>query len=169
MEAVSVLVILAGVGLLVFLIYRNKQNMNQTIASGKAKQRDKDFYKQEHYFTCSIGDITSIGNVIDRNILSEYSISFEPKYEAGVIVFHNNSLGGSFGAALRYIGTDESGLHRYKFQIEAWKEGQTGFSYKDFIGGNVLLTDIEKSFLKLDEETKISRKYATYKSKTKFI
>ena len=162
------LVILISVAIIGGTLYYWKNKQSQTIESGDAIKRNNDFAMQKHVFTTAISDLTEIGNTMNKGVLTNHKISFEPDYRNGKIVFHNNSFGGSFGAALRDLGVDEEQKHKYQFQVEAWN-GSSKPSYNDFIAANVLLTEIERTLLKLDDDTKINRTYAKYKTNTKWF
>jgi len=160
-------VILIGVAALAGTFYYWKNKQASTIESGDAIKRDNDFFKQEHNFTTAITSITELGNAIDKGTLDRNKVSFEPKYENGRIFFHNQSMSGTFGATLKFVETVDDKFI-YQFKVNAWRE-KSGIAYTDLIAANVLLTTIEKAVLSLDNEATISRKHATYTTKTKFM
>lgn len=134
--------------------YLNTSRKNTLKAENKIIDRDAVFFEREHFFETSVSSLKEIGDAIDKSILGSETISFEPDYEHGMIVFHNNGSFGTFGAALRAAATTEN-ISRYSFRIEAWRETKNGINRQDFFNANVLLTTIEKAFLKLDPQTKV--------------
>ncbi len=161
-------IIIISIGIAVGMIAYWKNKQSQVIASGDAIARNGDFVLQKHLFTTSVSELSKIGDTINQEILRNHKITYEPDYASGKIVFHNGAFGGSFGAAFRDFGQTEDGKHQYQFQVEAWEGGDKP-SYNDHIAANVLLTEIERTLLKLDENAKISRTYAKYKTKPKWF
>lgn len=159
-------VIIIGVSAILYgiMFYMRASRKNTLKAENKIIDRDAIFFKREHLFETSVSSLREIGNAIDKEILSSETISFEPNYERGIIIFHNNVSFGTFGAALRAEGARD-GIYRYSFKIDAWREGNTGINGKDYFNANVLLTTIEKAFLKLDPQTKVSDQAAKITSK----
>lgn len=137
------------------VFYLNASRKNKLKEENKIIERDTIFFKREHFFDTSVSSLIEIGDAIDKGTLSSETISFEPDYEHGIIVFHNNVSFGTFGAALRNVKT-AGGIYRYSFRIDVWREMNGGISRQDFFNANVLLTAIEKAFIKLDPQTKVS-------------
>lgn len=137
------------------IIYLNVSKKNKLKAENKIINRDTNFFKREHFFETSISSLREIGDAIDKGVLRSETISFEPDYAHEIIIFHNNVSFGTFGAALRTKETKD-GLYRYSFRMDAWRERNKEISRQDFFNANVLLTAIEKAFLKLDPQTQVS-------------
>lgn len=151
------IVFVVGVGAIIYgiIYYLNISKKNKLKAENKIIDRDAIFFKREHFFETSVSSLREIGEAIDKNVLSSESISFESNYEHGIIVFHNNVAYGTFGAGLRAAGNAD-GVFRYSFKIDAWREMNMGVTRQDSFNANVLLTAIERAFLKLDPQTKVS-------------
>lgn len=146
------------------IYYLNVSKKNKLKTENKIIDRDAIFFKREHIFETSVSSLREIGDAIDKSTLGSESISFEPDYEHGIIIFHNTVSFGTFGAALRMSETAD-GIYRYRFKIDAWRETNGGISRQDFFNANVLLTAIEKAFLKLDARTRVSDQATTIKSR----
>lgn len=150
------------------MAYNNAQKQ-KLVSSGEAVDRSDDFYRKKHVFKTNVEDIEKIGEAIDKATLNKHSISFEPAYDNGMIVFHNKIEFGSFGAALRSEGKDEaSGKYLYRFQVEAWRE-KNGIRRQDLFGANILLTTIEKTIFSLDSETSVERTRGDFHAKASWI
>ena len=163
MQVVIVILVLGVILGLVFAI--NSRNKRDLLEQGKIIERKTEFFRQAHLFTTKIQSISDIGNAINQTVLNEEKISFEPRYDQGIIVFHNQKAFGTFAAALRTLGKDDEGMHQYNFQVEAWRERDNSITRQDIFGANVLLTSIEKAMLQLDPDTKVDS--AKFKTKTK--
>ena len=157
-------------GALIWLSFHlGKRKKTRLLSEGKIIERKTDFLEQAHCFITKTSSIADIGNALNKAVLSEEKISFEPNYGQGIIVFHKGGAGGTFGAALRSLGQDGSASYRYKFQVEAYREQRLGVSAEDMHGANVLLTAIERAFMQLDPGTSVQRVKAEYKTKSKFL
>ena len=154
MNVVWVLIICFTVAIYGIAFYLNKRRKDELKRENKIIDRDPIFFKREHYFECLISTLREIGEELDKSVLSSEGISFEPDYASEKITFHNNISFGTFGAALRAVGNEE-GVYKYRFCVEAWREQGYGISRQDYFGANVLLTVIERAFLRLDPKTKV--------------
>ena len=134
--------------------FLNKRRKDELKWENKIIDRDPIFFKREHYFECLISTLREIGEELDKSVLSSEGIPFEPDYASEKIIFHNNVSFGTFGAALRAVGNEE-GVYKYRFCVKAWREQGYGISRQDYFGANVLLTVIERAFLRLDPKTKV--------------
>jgi len=164
MAGMWVLIIIVSGGAFALSRHLANRKKNELESSGKIVERKNSFFKQAHFFSTKTNDLNVIGNAIDKNVLGEEKLSYEPNIANGQIVFHNRINFGSFGAHLVSLGAQD-GQCRYKFQVTAWREGQYGITRQDLFGANVLLTAIEKAFLYLDPYTNVERANASYKSK----
>lgn len=153
------IVFAVGIGAIIYgiIFYLNISKKNKLKAENKIIDRDAIFLKREHFFETSVSSLREIGDTIDKSLLSSEDISFEPDYEHGIIIFHNNISGGTFGAGLRMAGNAD-GSYRYSFKIDAWREINMGITRQDSFNANVLLTAIERAFLQLDPQVKVSDK-----------
>ena len=161
-----VIVILATVGVYSLVWYLNKSSRNKLAAKGRYVERGNAFFKQGHLFFTRIYDFSAIAWAIDKYALHEEKISFEPNVEHGQIVFRNMVSFGTFASRLQYLGQrNHDGMYAYRFQVEAWREGQYGVTRQDILGANVVLTMIERAILWLDPATEVQRAAGEYKTK----
>lgn len=159
------IILLIGGGLLAGAMMYTNAKKKELVNKGEAVDRDNSFFRKKNVFTTTIEDFEKIANAIDQSVLASHKISFEPQIDKKVIVFHNKIDWGTFGAALRSQGKDETtGKYIYTFQVETWKE-RNGITRQDLLGANVLLTGIEKAFYSLDANTSVERAKGNYNSK----
>ena len=163
-----ILIIVVGAGGLYLSWYLNNRKKTELMSKGLIIDRGNGFYKQAHLFASGVGDFTTIASAIDRNVLYEQKISFEPYIEYGQVIFQNRINFGSFSARLKTLGL-HNGLYHYQFQVETWRDGKYGTTRQDLFGANVLLTAIERAFLRLDPETHVDSMAAAYKTKPSLI
>lgn len=161
-------VVLFSGGMFFLVWYLNNKKKTELMSKGQIVDRGNNFYKQAHTFTTRTGDFSAIARAIDHYVLGENKITFEPYIEQGQIVFNNRVNFGSFRARLKTLG-HQDGQYYYQFQVETWSEGQYGMTRQDLFGANILLTAIEKAFLRIDPETGADRMAATYKTKTRLF
>ena len=153
-----------GVLILVIILMREKMKTDQMIQRGYAMKRDLGFYKDCYTFTSGISDFSAISSAIDRSILNERKISFEPNIASGWIVFHNTMTLGTFEAALQAAGL-RGEKSAYRFQLLSWSGPSGGINRHDMLNANILLTTIEKAFLRLDANTSVERERTQIKTK----
>ena len=163
-----VLIILVSAGGLFLSLHLKNRKKNELISKGLIVERNDRFFQQEHVFATRVGDFAAIAAAIDRNALNEQKITFEPYIEHGQIVFNNRISFGSFRARLTTLGLN-NGLYYYRFQVEAWRDGQYGTTRQDIFGANVVLTAIERAFLRLDPQTGANYAEAAYVTKPGLI
>ena len=166
MEWVIIIVIGAGAFFLVHRI-QSKQKA-ELLSKGLIVDRGGGFYKQAHIFATGVGDFATIAGAIDRNVLNEQKISFEPDVQQGQVLFQNRINFGSFRARLKTLGL-HNGLYHYQFQVEEWRDGKYGTTRQDLFGANVLLTAIERAFVRLDPQTCADSIAAAYKIKPRLF
>ena len=163
-----VIIIVGGAGGFLLSWYLKNKKKTELVSKGLIVERGNGFYKQAHVFGTSIGDFAAIAGAIDKNVLDGQKISFEPFIEQGQVVFQNRISFGSFRARLKTLGLN-NGLYHYQFQVEEWRDGQHGTTRQDIFGANVLLTAIEKAFLRVDPETRADSIAAAYKTKPRLF
>ena len=161
------MVVICGGALLLSLSLHNKKK-TELMSKGMIIERGNNFFKQVHLFQTRVGDFAIISGAINRNVLNEQQITFEPYIEHGQIIFDNRISFGSFRARLTMLG-QQDGKYHYRFQVESWREGQYGITRQDLFGANVLLTAIERAFLSLDPETTADQMASKYKTKPAFF
>ena len=159
-------IIIGGI-ILVALIAVKVGNQSKAIDSGAAVKRNYEFFKQKNFFKTSVASISDIYDAVDVSVLTEQKINIQYDSENKMVIFRNKKLGGTFTAALRFMG-EEDGKYVYRFQIEKWEERNGGISADDMLGGNVALTSVEKAVISLDTEATVTRENATYNTKTHF-
>lgn len=162
------LIVIISVAFLIGLISYYKGKEKSAIEEGIAINRGQDFFKQIHIFKTKTASLDVIYQKMEKSAFSERSISskFDPQSEK--VVFVNNEVGGSFVATLKFRDRKE-GLFLYAFQFDHWRTHNGGISYKDMLGGNIVLTSIEKAMIALDSETTITREFVKVKSKTTLL
>ena len=107
-----------------------------------------------------------IGDALNKSLLAEEGISFEPDYNIGGIVFCQGNSEDYYLASL-LCGESEGGIYRYTFQVEVF-HGNGSASVRDVYGVNILLTAIERAFYQLDNNTEVQRTDAKFHSDVKF-
>jgi len=163
-----VIIILVSAGGFYLSWYLKNKKKTELMSKGLIVERNDSFFKQAHVFATRVGDFSAIAAYIDRNALNEQKITFEPYIGHGQIVFNNQINFGSFRARLTTLGMS-NGLYYYQFQVEAWRDGQYGTTRQDIFGANVVLTAIERAFLRLDPETGANHAEAAYMTKPGLI
>ena len=158
------LLIMLCAGSFLLMRYLNNRAKSKLLDADLIVSRGNEFYKQAHIFTTRTNDFSAIAGAIDQNALYAQKISFEPNIGQEQIIFHNQISFGSFGARLRRL-EPLNGIPRYKFQVEAWRDGQYGITRQDINGANVLLTAIERAFLSIDQNTCVERMELAYSTK----
>jgi len=166
MEWILIIIISAGGFYLSW--YLNKRKKTGLVSKGLIIDRGNGFYKQAHVFVTGVGDFAAIAGAIDRNVLYGQKISFEPFIEQGQVIFQNHVNFGSFRARLKTLGL-YNGRYHYQFQVEEWRDGQYGTTRQDLFGANILLTAIEKAFLRVDPGTSADSIAAAYKAKPRLF
>jgi len=162
-------VLLISAGLIGISLYAHHIRKQKAIDAGHAAERQGDFFKQRHTFTTKTGNISEIINALDMSVLDEKKVSVDTSSEPGIVIFRNGGfIGGNAPFVSVLEGSGNTGdLFRYDYQIESWSQGSK--SGVDTFSANVILTQIEKAFLKLDSSTEVERVAATYKSKTRIF
>lgn len=163
------LIIGAGILLLVGVFIYSKMLAQKLESEGKIIKRPNDYLKQDHLFSTKISDIEQIFQKLNQAVLKEHNISIETDFSEGIIIFRNHGLAGSFVAVLEMEVSEASELSKYHFYIYSIIERDSGYSRSDVLGGNIVLTTIEKAILQLDKEVKVERTYMKYQSKTSFF
>jgi len=158
-----IIIVGSAAGFLLSWYLKNKKK-TELVTKGLIIDRGNGFYKQAHVFATRVGDFAAIAGNIDRNVLAGQKISFEPFISQGQVLFQNQISFGSFRARLKTLGL-HNGLYHYQFQVEEWRDVQHGTTRQDIFGANVLLTAIEKAFLRLDPETNADSIAAAYKTR----
>ena len=173
MDSTMVWVLLIGGAIYGAAFLVNRARKQKAIDGGHAVERKNEFFKQRHSFTTTVASVSEIAAALDmavlneRNVIVESSVTVEKNTagektsDKGIIVFRN-TLGSPCVSVLQSAGT-EGGRFRYDYQVESYKESSR--AGPDLISVNVILTQIEKAFMKLDGNTDVERTHAQYKSK----
>ena len=145
---------------------KNRKLMDQGVAN---KSRSADFYKQETTFKTTVPDLQTLLGALDVNTLQQQKISVSKETEHNRLIFRDSA--GSFAATLRDLGSGAEGIHCFAFRINTWKTDKYGsIQLSARMGGNIVLTAIEKAFLTLDYNAVAERVYVTdLKSETSFF
>ncbi|MCL2662978.1 MAG: hypothetical protein FWE83_06565 [Oscillospiraceae bacterium] len=161
-------VFLIGGGILALSLYAHHRRKMNAIADGHATDRDKVFFRQQHRFTTGVASIAEVAAALDMNVLTERKVSVDKTSEAHAIIFRNGGMGAfaPFVSVLERNGT-EGDKFRYNYQIESSQTTSSGGD--DVISANIILTQVEKAFLRLDSSTEVERIAVKYKTKTKWF
>ena len=139
------------VGIFGWWFYTN----NKMIKSGEIISRGSDFIKRSHIYTTNINKIDDIIQNMKLENLKKHNISYS--YEKGLLTLkHFDSLVAKF-----YLHKVENNKYLYEFRVTHYKSSYG--SVNSSTEGNVMLTCIEKSILKLDENAEVERVRIAYK------
>ncbi len=141
-------------------------NINkQLISDGRMIQRHPSFVETAEIFTLHNADFKKVLNAVteDRQSMNGTGVSVKFSEEARLIVF-TSSLG--WEASLSASG-NEGDTYSYTFNFTSWNT-RNGVA-QNTTSMNVALTAIEKLFIRLDPNTKVSTERIKTKSKTKFF
>lgn len=155
--------ILIGVVILVAVCYFANEKHKEMVASGTIVKRASDFEKQAEIFTCSVDDWTKVYEAVKDMSYEKTEVSnLKKNDEKNAMLF----VAGTYQAQLCKVeSTDGKGV--YKFSFLRW-DTRRGIPY-GALGMNILLTNIEKTFLKLDAETKVTTQYENVTTKASFF
>jgi len=144
--------------------YAGHTTTDKAFDRGEAIKRKDSFFKQSHIFSTSIvGSIADIANAIDRNIYNEHKIKVESHQNNGYLLIYSDDTGCTFDASLRAHGKD-GGKYVYCFKVDSFTAYDRIESLYDIDKVNVVLTQIEKAFLRLDRDTDVERVHGEFKS-----
>jgi len=117
--------------------------------------RDAYYYQQIHTFVTKVSGIAEIDATLDKAVLVNNNIRIESRYEEGALFFSHAGTAGrwAFASALYYMG-QENGKSIFNYQFT---ECRLYHGWFDSLEANVLLTIIERAFLKLDPSTDVLR------------
>lgn len=161
----SVTLIILLVAAAAVWIWRVQSVKGGVIKDGTAIERKDEFFKQKHIFSTNVAALQEVASAMDKSVLEDKKISYELSSGGKQMAYRNHCLGGSFTASLDSVGQNtEDGKNLYIFQVHSWRENK-GIAVVDIAGANVLLTTIERAFLKLDPDTTVRHENAKYKAK----
>ncbi len=171
MEIILVIIFIAAMGfVLVFTIYfgmKDRLAVNNTVKeTGVTIERPKHFLRQHHIFTTSTDIYNDIYSVIDKEMLSRVSIACGVTSDKTKYKFTCTTFKSGFISYLNRLKDQNDGKYRYVYYIDHMDNPGNIIVEKT---GNILLTEIEKAFVKLDESTEIKRELGDYKTKTKLF
>ena len=153
-------IILAIATYVIFGTMLGSKKTKRLLENGTILNRNRDFYKQVHYFTTDIGDFSAIYAAMDLNTLRTMKISVRPDIPGGRIVFQMRRK--VFVAALQQEGRqDES--HLYAFGFLRWKESVGLMEGAD--SANALLSAVERAFVKTDPNAMVEIAPAAFKER----
>ena len=151
------------------LSVRKKQNALQS--KGITVKRPYNFYKQSNLFCTSVDSLARVNDAMEKMLLREGRIAWEYRPQQNTIVFANDGALGSFSSSRRAMGySSERGAYLYQYQLRKWTSGRnTGISVSDHTAAGLVLSVLERAFLKLDYDASVERSFAEFKVKTPFI
>lgn len=157
-----------AVGVIIGLIMAG--HYNKLFKGGVAnKNHSYDFYQQIHTFKTVVPSLETMLTALDMNVIRGHGISITQEAEGGRLVFHN-SMGTMAASITANAGDQQDGIHRYSFKMDAWKTRSNSIVNSARMDGNIILTQLEKAFLRLDYNAVAERVYMTdIKSSTSFI
>jgi hypothetical protein len=162
MNGITVLVILAVIGLLGFSLWRSKKNTEALERSGKIIKRANDFYDCRHVITTKIATLQEIYDAMNKATIREMGISTQSMQGKSAISFKRYD----FTAILEH-NSNANGVHTYTFYVSTYKEQRYGFVGIDQV--NALLTSIERAVASLDYQAEIVTQSMKRKTKTSFL
>ncbi len=161
MDSLTILLIAIPItiGVVVGLIIAG--NNKKLFDSGAAnKQRNYDYYLQEHTFKTTVQSLRDMYAALDKSSLTGAGISISTNAENTRYVFKHSS--GSFAATIKAAGASNvPGICMYKFRMNSWHEHRGTMDNSARMGGNMVLTALEKAFLTLDFNAVVERVYVT--------
>ena len=133
--------------------YINERKTQRLVEKGDIVRRSHNFMQCQHIYKTTTASIQKIGEAVDKGVLDEYQILFEPHYADGQIVFQNKKYRGTFVAVFVADGIDDT-YFKYTFQVAEYKESNNSNTTRetDEYGANVLLTALEKAMETLDNQ-----------------
>lgn len=131
---------------------------------GKVIDRPKHFWRQHHIFMTTKDIYKDFDTVLDKEFLSELGMGGGESKDGTSYVFFNEQFKG-FKSYLSKVEDNGDGKYRYVFYVDevGGSDGADGLYNEKIL--NVLLTEIEKTFVKLDENTEIKRELGKYDPK----
>lgn len=145
-------------GILFFMYLRYKSLME----SGKITKRKGDFVEQAEDFILSLKDPDEVARLIQELPYAEMKVSVYPANGNRDFQF----TGGGWSARL-YRKEDEGEKAVYTFQYLKWETHNGLTVHADQM--NMLLTAVEKMFLKLDPATQVKTRLLETKTTHKFF
>ena len=178
--------------LMIFGVHRKRKrykDRNLTI------DRDKRFWKLATLFKTQTASLDEVANAIDWEILKGQNISWEPHINEGYIVFKVRGIDGTLVTSLQVFdappqvdicsycgivpptgasfcpacGKPVIGRYQYLYTSESFREKGDQITLRDELCGNVILTVVERAFLRLDPDMELTREKVDYNSKFKLF
>ena len=143
------------IGTCAYCLYTRIKTNNEAIERGEIIKRDIKYFTQRHKFFTSISDINILWNSVDKSVLKKYGVK---------VAFGENKIYFKVGDTTALLSMYlEENKKIYEFRVIEYKSSKYGVS--GFMETNVILTDIEKTILRLDPEAKIERLHNPMKTK----
>ena len=157
-----------AVGVIIGLVMAG--HYNTLCKGGVANKNHKyDFYQQIHTFKTVVPDLQTMLTALDMNVMRGQGISITQDTEGGRLVFHN-SMGTMAASITSNAGEQQDGIYRFSFKLDSWKTRNNSIVNSARMDGNIILTQLEKAFLRLDYNAVVERIYMTnLKSSTSFL
>ena len=153
-------VILLCVIAVVIGVYFNSKKFNQLETEGKVVRRDDNFHETEQIFTAVGASYERVEQELKNIDLADAKIKEQLYRNNGKAQILYRSTDG-WNATLDLIGEDE-GKYTYRFTFPVYTENNG--SATRLITMNILLTAVEKMFLRIDPNTQVTSKKLKYRA-----
>lgn len=155
-------VYILAIGAAVVIGIISYQNNKKKLDSGQIIKRKSSFWEQAEIFTLSGGDWNRVWE--ELRTAEYYGAASGTQDSQQMRVRYQGS---GWTAELYKCQTEAGEKDRYLFQFLHWTE-RNGVP-QSLTAMNTLLTTVEKTFLKIDPQTKVSNEYINIKSRPKFF
>lgn len=150
MPPLAFIIIVSAFAIGIYIGLAQAKKTKQLIADGKIIKRDLQFHKMRETFSLNIPEGVNLDDEIKSIITPEMHIN-HGKSDSGVYVFQGYDWKASLKPVQTENGTD------YEFNFLKWKNQKYG-TPNNSNQMNLLLTAVEKMFLKLDPNTVVTTK-----------
>ena len=152
---ITILISVGAIGLGVAIGLKKAKKEKELYNKGIIMRRDINYAEKGEEFTSKVGDLQRV-----KESLSSLNAGCEFKGSVQEVVFK----GKPFAATLSLVSFDEAtGTAVYRFNFTHFRE--SGYSYENGTGMNMLLTAVEKMFLSLDPDTSVKTFDVGFKKK----
>ena len=158
----AIVLVVAALVLGVILGLKQREKMNQHIADGRMIKRDIRFIETEELFTLSGGDFQRVVSEIQATSFAGTGVSIQKNDAKQAIQFQ-----GSGWAAQLWRQADSGENAVYAFCFTRWKTHR-GIPL-NHMEMNMLLTAVEKMFLRIDPNTQVQTRALTTKTRPSFF
>ena len=140
-----------------------EQRNKRLVDEGKIIKRKVSFVETAEIFTLKEADYSKLIPELKAMDISGTGVSWEG-YSAKQLVVFRSSHGWS---AQLSLDEDNEDQYKYRFQFTKWQTRKGAIWRIDTM--NMLLTSIEKAFLRLDSSTQVETELLKLKTRSKFF